>query len=189
VLDVATGTAAVALELLGRAPDRTVIGLDQSEPMLRTGIERAARSSLGARSSFVLAQAERPPFAPETFDALTFTYLLRYVDDPASTLHGLVDLVRPGGVVASLEFGVPTGIWYPAWWLYTRLMLPVIGRAASPHWYRVGRFLGPSISGFRRRFPLDAQLRMWRDAGVHDVSVRRMSLGGGVIIWGAREAL
>ena len=188
VLDVATGTAAVAIELLRKNLRRTVVGLDQSEPMLRVGAARAAETGGGDRSVFVLAQGERPPFAPATFDALTFTYLLRYVDDPAAVLRGLVELVKPGGTIASLEFGVPSGLWRPAWWLYTRIVLPVAGLVASRAWYEVGRFLGPSISAFYERHPLEAQLRMWRDAGVSPVSVRRLSLGGGVVIWGRRAA-
>ena len=54
-----------------------------------------------------LGEAERLPFADGEFDALTFTYLLRYVDDPRATLRELVRVVRPGGRVATLEFGVP----------------------------------------------------------------------------------
>jgi demethylmenaquinone methyltransferase/2-methoxy-6-polyprenyl-1,4-benzoquinol methylase len=136
---------------------------------------------------FVLAQAERLPFPPTSFDALTFTYLLRYVDDPASVLRGLAEAVRPGGTVASLEFGVPRRVvWHAAWWLYTRVVLPVAGRFVSREWYAVGRFLGPSISGYVRRHPLEDQLRHWREAGLHVIGVRTMSLGGGVVIWGQR---
>ncbi len=97
VLDVATGTAAVAIELVGRVPGRRVVGLDQSEPMLRAGIARAFDANANGRVAFVLGQGERLPFAPATFDALTFTYLLRYVDDPAATLRGLAEVVKPGG--------------------------------------------------------------------------------------------
>jgi demethylmenaquinone methyltransferase/2-methoxy-6-polyprenyl-1,4-benzoquinol methylase len=188
VLDVATGTAAVAISLLQASATRRVVGLDQSEPMLVAGVARVRGASVGDRFAPVLAQGERAPFAPGSFDALTFTYLLRYVDDPASTLHGLVDLVRPGGTIASLEFGVPSGLAYPAWWCYTRLAMPLVGLLTSRAWFDVGRFLGPSISRFVAEWPLPAQRRMWRDAGVDDVSVRRMSLGGGVVLWGTRRA-
>ncbi|MGE5227047.1 MAG: class I SAM-dependent methyltransferase [Planctomycetaceae bacterium] len=188
VLDVATGTAAVAVELLGRAPARHVVGLDQSAPMLRTGIARAREAGVGDRIAFVVGHGERLPFAPGTFDALTFTYLFRYVDDPGAALRGLVEAVRPGGTVASLEFGVPSGAWHPLWWLYTRAVLPLAGRLSSREWYEVGRFLGPSISAYARRYPLQEQLAMWREAGIAPVRARRMSLGGGVVIWGTRRA-
>ena len=123
------------------------------------------------------------PFEDASFDALTFTYLLRYVDDPAATMQELARVVRPGGRVASLEFGVPP--WPPArvaWRFYTAVGLPALGRLASREWAEVGRFLGPSIRGFYERHPLEQIVGYWQDAGLRDVVVRRMSLGGGVVI-------
>ena len=183
VLDVATGTALVARELVGTGPARAVIALDPSEPMLREGLRRAA----GRPIAFVLGRAEDLPFADGAFDALTVTYLLRYVDDPRATLVELARVVRPGGVVASLEFGVPPSpAWRACWRLYTRVVMPAVGRLVSRDWHAVGRFLGPSIEGFWTRYPLDVQLRLWRDAGIDLVRWRRMSLGGGIVIWGVR---
>jgi len=179
VLDVATGTGAVARELLGHGC--TVVGLDQSPDMLAEAGRR-----LPAGVELVEASAERLPFADESFDALTFTYLLRYVDDPAATLRELTRVVRPGGTVASLEFGVPRGLWRPLWELYVRVGLPLAGRLISPGWLEVGRFLGPSIRGFHERLPLERQLELWREAGIADARARRMSLGGGLVIWGTK---
>ncbi len=104
ILDVATGTGMVAAELRERA-DCTVVGLDQSPEMLAAA--RARFASDGARVELIEGQAEELPFADESFDALTFTYLLRYVDDPPATLKELARVLRPGGRIASLEFGVP----------------------------------------------------------------------------------
>jgi demethylmenaquinone methyltransferase/2-methoxy-6-polyprenyl-1,4-benzoquinol methylase len=146
---------------------------------------RAAAAQGGA--GFVLGQGERLPFADATFDALTVTYLLRYVDDPEAVVAELVRVVRPGGTVASLEFAVPSGAARPAWWLYTRAALPLAGRAVSREWYDVGRFLGPSIDGFWRSYPLTTQQGWWRSAGVGAVRWRRMSLGGGIVWWGVRD--
>jgi demethylmenaquinone methyltransferase/2-methoxy-6-polyprenyl-1,4-benzoquinol methylase len=183
VLDVAAGTGLVTRALAAAAP-RRVTALDQSEPMLRA----AAGRGDGTGSSFVLGQAERLPFDDGAFDALTVTYLLRYVEDPEAVVAELVRVVRPGGTVASLEFAVPSGIARPAWWLYTRVGLPAAGRVVSREWYEVGRFLGPSIDGFWRRYPLATQLGWWRAAGVGAVRWRRMSLGGGIVVWGVRDA-
>ncbi len=188
VLDVAAGTGAVAIELIRTGRAGSVVALDQSAPMVREGIHRAARSTGPGRVAFVLAQAERTPFVPSSFDALTLTYLLRYVDDPAAILAHLAGLVRPGGVVASLEFGVPPRPWRTCWRLYTRRVMPAIGWAISPAWHHVGRFLGPSIEGYWERYPLEEQLRMWHDAGVDRVRLRRMSLGGAVLMWGVKTA-
>jgi demethylmenaquinone methyltransferase / 2-methoxy-6-polyprenyl-1,4-benzoquinol methylase len=183
VLDVATGTGMVAAELLART-DCTVVGIDQSAQMLGAARTRFAGN---ARVELLEGQAEALPFADHSFDALTFTYLLRYVDDPAATMRELARVVRPGGRVASLEFGVPP--WRPAYWawrFYTAVGLPTLGRLASREWAEVGRFLGPSIRGFYAQHPLQRIAGYWREAGLIDVSVRRMSLGGGVVIWATR---
>jgi demethylmenaquinone methyltransferase/2-methoxy-6-polyprenyl-1,4-benzoquinol methylase len=184
VLDVATGTGLVARELVARYGCR-VVGLDQSAPMLgRARAKLAADPHLAERIELVTGEAEALPFADAEFDQLTFTYLLRYVDDPAATLRELARVVRPGGRVACLEFCVPRGLWLWPWRLYTRFGLPALGRLASRQWFEVGRFLGPNIEGFYRRLPLERQLELWKEAGIGGVTARRMSLGGGVVIWG-----
>jgi len=186
VLDVATGTGLVAAELVRRRRCR-VVGLDQSEAMLGRARRRLEGDpSLADRVELRRGEAESLPFADGEFDALTFTYLLRYVDDPPATLAELARVVRPGGPIACLEFGRPSVLWLWPWRLYTRVGLPALGRLAGRDWYDVGRFLGPSIESFYERWPLERQLEFWRAAGIRDVTARRMSLGGGVVIWGTR---
>jgi demethylmenaquinone methyltransferase/2-methoxy-6-polyprenyl-1,4-benzoquinol methylase len=189
VLDVATGTGLVARELVRRYRC-SVVGLDQSAQML-AGARRAlaGRSELAQRIELAEGQAERLPFADREFDHLTFTYLLRYVDDPLSTLTELARVVKPGGRIASLEFGLPDPPVFRALWrLYTRAGLPAVGRLFGDDWYEVGRFLGPSIEGLYRELPLAGQADLWEDAGISRVRQRRMSLGGGVVTWGVRDA-
>jgi len=186
ILDVATGTGMVAAELRARA-DCTVVGLDQSPQMLAAARTRFA--SDGARVELIEGQAEELPFADESFDALTFTYLLRYVDDPPSTMKELARVLRPGGRIASLEFGVPPRrVPREAWRLYTAVGLPALGRVASREWAEVGRFLGPSISGFYERHPLERIVGYWEDAGLSEVKVRLMSLGGGGVMSARKPA-
>jgi demethylmenaquinone methyltransferase/2-methoxy-6-polyprenyl-1,4-benzoquinol methylase len=181
VLDVATGTGAVARELI-RQKRCTVVGLDQSPEMLAE-----ARRRLGPDVRLVDATADRIPFPDGTFDALTFTYLLRYVPDPAATLRELARVVRRGGTVASLEFAVPRGLWRAPWELYVRAALPNAGRAISPGWRRVGEFLGTSIREFHAQWPEERLLQAWHDAGIDGVRSRRLSLGGAIVIWGRRS--
>jgi demethylmenaquinone methyltransferase/2-methoxy-6-polyprenyl-1,4-benzoquinol methylase len=187
VLDVATGTGLVAQQLVHRYRC-SVVGLDQSAAMLsRAEAKLADDPQLSGRVELVQGEAERLPFADAEFDHLTFTYLLRYVDDPAATLRELARVVKPGGRIACLEFCVPRGPLLWAWRLYTRVGLPALGRVAGRDWYAVGRFLGPSIEDFYRRWPLPSQLDLWRSAGIGAAKARRMSLGGGVVIWGVRD--
>jgi demethylmenaquinone methyltransferase / 2-methoxy-6-polyprenyl-1,4-benzoquinol methylase len=180
VLDVATGTGLVAAELLRRG--YTVTGLDQSPEML----EMARRRFGEARVELVAGSAESLPFPDARFDHVTVTYLLRYVDDPGATLAELARVVRPGGVVASLEFGVPGGAARPLWDTYVGAVLPLAGRVLRGGWQEVGGFLGPSIRDFWVRYPLDRQLEFWRAAGIRHVEARRLSLGGGVVVWGTK---
>jgi demethylmenaquinone methyltransferase/2-methoxy-6-polyprenyl-1,4-benzoquinol methylase len=180
VLDVATGTGLVAAALVERG--FRVTALDQSEGMLAV-----ARRRLDGRVELVAGHADELPFASGSFDHLTFTYLLRYVDDPAGTLRELARVVRPGGTVAMLEFGVPRGFWYPPWRLYVGVGLPVAGRVLSPGWHAVGRFLGGSIRDFWERLPEPRLLDCWRAAGIGEVRLRRLSVGGGVVVWGRRD--
>jgi demethylmenaquinone methyltransferase / 2-methoxy-6-polyprenyl-1,4-benzoquinol methylase len=181
VLDVATGTGAVALELLARK-DCVVVALDQSPEMLTE-----ARRRLPEGVRLVEGEADELPFPNASFDALTFTYLFRYVGDPGATLRELARVVRPGGTIAGLEFGVPPNpVARLLWRLYVRAGLPLAGRLISPGWREVGDFLGPSIEELWARLPLARLLELWARAGIEDVRYRRLSLGGGIVIWGRR---
>jgi len=189
ILDVASGPAGVAIQLADRTRAR-VLGVDLTLDMLRQGQRTVAERGMANQVQLVAGRAEQTPFADGTFDALTFTYLLRYVDDPQATLIELARLVKPGSAVASLEFLLPRSrFWRFWWWGYTRLLLPAGGwLAGGKAWFEVGRFLGPNISAHYRRYPVDWTIEAWRRAGFTDVGVRRMSLGGGLIMWGRRAS-
>jgi demethylmenaquinone methyltransferase / 2-methoxy-6-polyprenyl-1,4-benzoquinol methylase len=179
VLDVATGTGLVAAELLQRGFE--VTGLDQSPEMLAV-----ARRRFGDRVELLEASADSLPFEDRFFDHLTFTYLLRYVDDPQSTLVELARVVRAGGVVASLEFGLPKGLSRPLWNCYVDAVLPLAGTALRNGWREVGHFLGRSIRDYWETYPIGRQLELWSAAGLRDLEVRHLSLGAGVVMWGRK---
>lgn len=177
VLDVATGTGLVAAELVRRG--HGVTGVDQSAEMLEV-----ARRRFAGAVELVEASADDLPFADDSFDHLTMTYLLRYVADPAATMAELARVVHPGGLVASLEFGVPEGVPGRLWDAYVDVGLPLAGRLLRRGWQEVGDFLGGSIRAFWEESPLERQLEWWRDAGLYGVEARRLSLGGAVVVWG-----
>jgi demethylmenaquinone methyltransferase/2-methoxy-6-polyprenyl-1,4-benzoquinol methylase len=187
LLDVATGTAGVALSVVGSS-DAEVVGVDLSDDMLAVGRQRVAAAGKSRRVHLAQARGEQLPFPDASFDALTFTYLLRYVRDPARAVAEMARVVRPGGVIASLEFHLPPSLFWRLWWTtYTRVALPLLGALLGGRpWYEVGRFLGPSISEHYRRHPLAETAEDWRRAGIREVEARLMSLGGGVVMWGER---
>jgi demethylmenaquinone methyltransferase / 2-methoxy-6-polyprenyl-1,4-benzoquinol methylase len=176
VLDVAAGTGLITRLLQQRG--HRVVSLDLTQEMLAQGRLHDAAS--------IRATADALPFATGAFDALTFSYLLRYVPDPAATMRELARVIRPGGRIGMVEFGRPRGLWRAPWWLYTRVGLPMVGLIAGPGWPRVGAFLGPSIDAFSRRWGTDAMTAAWGAAGFVDVRMVRRSLGGGLIMWATR---
>jgi demethylmenaquinone methyltransferase/2-methoxy-6-polyprenyl-1,4-benzoquinol methylase len=186
VLDVATGTAGVALALRA-ATGAEITGIDLNANMLENARQKLSRrGEAGVR--LVQGRAEDLPFADESFDDVTFTYLLRYVDDPASTVAELVRVLKPGGVLAGMDFYVPPSrFWRPLWWCYTRWVLPVGGLlTGGREWYEVGRFLGPNIERHYARHPLEATIGYWKAAGMVDVHAKPMSLGGGLVMWATK---
>ena len=187
VLDVAAGTGLVSRELAARRRVN-VVALDASESMLRQGVPANELAGLAGLIRPVLGRAETLPFVDGAFDAVTFTYLVRYVEDPAATIRELARVLRPGGAIASLEFHVPQRPMLRAgWYAYTRGVLPVIGSFVSPQWRRTGVFLGPSISRLERRAPLPEQVRWWQEAGIGHVRSRELTFGAAVVMWGVKE--
>jgi demethylmenaquinone methyltransferase/2-methoxy-6-polyprenyl-1,4-benzoquinol methylase len=172
VLDVAAGTGSITRLLQDRG--HRVAAVDLTREMIRhhPGPWR------------VLARGERLPFADRTFDGLTFGYLLRYVDDPVASMAELARVVRPGGVIGMVEFGLPSGPWRAPWTFYSSILLPIAGRLIGRGWYRVGKFLKPSIEQFHQESPRLETI--WRSAGLVEVRTRRMSLGGGIVMWARR---
>lgn len=186
VLDICTGTAVVALKIVGNWGAR-VVGVDLSDEMLRQGQQDVSRAGLESSVALVKGRAENLGFSDASFDSVCFTWLLRYVDNPSATLGEVVRVLKPGGSLVSLEFGLPDNIFVRSLWnVYTRLGLPLTTRFMSPGWRRVGTFLGPSIEAFYRSYSVEDVTQMWLDLDIVDVHVKRLSLGGGLVMWGTK---
>ena len=187
VLDLATGTGAVGRSLRRRYGCR-VVGLDVSPGMLASARRREQTAPPEQRLDLLLGTADYLPFADSQFDAVAFTFLLRYTPDPAATLREVARVTKPGGTAASLEFFIPPNwVWRWLWYVHTGLALPAAGVTLGPGWGRVGRLLGRSIRSFYRRHPLADLAGMWQEAGFAGVEHRLQSLGGAVVTWGYRR--
>ena len=185
-MDLCTGTAGVAMQTF-RTSGCRVVGVDLSGKMLNMARHKVSRAGMERQLELVMGRAEGLAFADASFDAACFTYLLRYVDDPEATLQEVVRVLKPGGRLASLEFGVPPNtLARSLWYLYTRGALPLTAGLISRGWREVGAFLGPSISRFYRSYPVERIQGMWINVGIHDVQVQRLSLGGAVVMWGTK---
>lgn len=187
VLDMATGTGAVAFRI-ARRPQVRVVAADITRAMLLQAQERASRDGQAPPIDLVECTAEAMPFPDAAFDAVIFTYLLRYVSDVPATLRELTRVVRPGGMMLSQDFAVPRGVFYPLWRIHTDVVLRLGGALLSPGWRRAGAFLGGSIREFYRSWPEESIIRLWRECGFPDVQAKRLSLGGALVMWGTKAS-
>ena len=187
VLDICTGTGGVAMDI-ARKTGSVVVGVDLSEKMRLAAHRNISKAGMAADVSVVGGRAEALSFQDGCIDGICFTYLLRYVDDPSHTVEEIVRVLKPGGALVSLEFGVPEStVLLGLWNVYTRIFLPLSTRMLSPGWRYVGGFLGHSITEFYRKHSLDDLRRMWMDAGISNVQVKKLTWGAGTVMWGTKE--
>lgn len=175
VLDVACGTGDLSL-LLAKAvgPDGRVSGLDLSERMLEVARRKLAHYDEGRRIEFVAGNAMALPFPDGTFDGAAIGFALRNVADVPQTLREMKRVVRPGGVVISLELSQPEVAWFkPLYFLYFYHVVPWIGRmagrGADPY-----SWLPASLRGFPNRHAL---AHMFREVGLEGVESWPLSFG------------
>ncbi len=188
VLDVCTGTGLVATDI-ANSIGCSVIGLDLSDAMIKQAAYNIQSADPIPSVSLVQGKAEGLPFSDNSFDALVFTFLLRYVESPQDTLLELARVVRPGGQIISLEFYIPQNpVLYLLWLFHTRIVLRLGTRFISQGWREVGAFLGPSISTFYSKYSLEDIVQMWTRAGIRDIRTDILSVGGAVIMWGNKES-
>jgi demethylmenaquinone methyltransferase/2-methoxy-6-polyprenyl-1,4-benzoquinol methylase len=187
VLDVCTGTAGVALEI-ARQHNGQILGLDVSRSMLEAGLGAVEKKSLDGRIQLIQGRAEHLPFPDETFDTVVFTYLLRYVQEPDATIRELSRVLKPGGELLSLELGIPESSWIQALWLiYYRVVMPILTIPISRGWHRMGCFLGPNISDFYQRCPVDRIAAIWRENGIPLVETKPLLKGAAIVMWGTKR--
>ena len=133
VLDVATGTADLALKAHRMLHPREVVGVDLSTEMLRYGREKIERKGLSSRISLVQGDAANLPFDDDTFDAALVAFGVRNFENLTAGLRDIGRVLRPGGRLVVLEFSTPRSAPIkPLYAWYSRHVLPRIGGALSP---------------------------------------------------------
>lgn len=184
VLDVATGTADLALEIAAQSSSARVVGLDPSEGMLAVGRNKVARAGLGERVSLVVGDAMALPFEAQTFHAITIAFGIRNVPDRPRALAEMARVTKPGGVLAVLELSEPEG--------------GVMGSLAKVHVHTIVPFVGGLLSGSREyRYlqrsiaafpPADEFGRMMHKAGWDVCKIEPLTFGVAHLYVGRKPA-
>ena len=165
-----------------------VVGIDLSSGMLQHARSKISSAAMQSDILLARARAESLPFVDGRFDAVCFTFLLRYVDDPETTIKEIVRVLRPGGRLASLEFAIPESRALRALWqIYTRGVLPMATAPISAGWRQVGAFLGTSIPEFCGSYSVERLRGIWIASDMLDVSIDRLSFGSAVVMWGTKK--
>jgi demethylmenaquinone methyltransferase/2-methoxy-6-polyprenyl-1,4-benzoquinol methylase len=182
ILDVATGTADVALALARRHRSAQVVGLDPSAAMLAVGRRKVARAGCAGRIELVQGDAQALPFADATFDAACISFGIRNVPDRSLGLAQMLRVVKPGGQVVVLELGEPTdGVLAPLVRWHVHTLVPTVGAWLSGA--AEYRYLQRSIAAFP---PPEAFVALCAAAGLAQVQHRRLSFGAVHLYWGRR---
>jgi demethylmenaquinone methyltransferase/2-methoxy-6-polyprenyl-1,4-benzoquinol methylase len=173
VLDLATGTGDLAVDIARFHPDATVIGLDPSRQMLAIAQQKLATRRLADRVTLVRGDAQHLPYRDGELDAATIAFGIRNVPDRLAALREMARVVRPGGRVAVLELGEPRrGVLARAARFHTRHVVPRLGALLSGA--REYRYLQRSIAAF----PPSAEFAaLMEQAGLHVIEVAPLTFG------------
>ncbi|MBI5515649.1 MAG: bifunctional demethylmenaquinone methyltransferase/2-methoxy-6-polyprenyl-1,4-benzoquinol methylase UbiE [Deltaproteobacteria bacterium] len=172
-LDVATGTADLAILTALRCPGARVTGLDPSSGMLAVGARKVAARGLEARVTLTEGDAQALPYEPGTFDGATMAFGIRNVPDRPKALRELHRVLRPGARVAILELSEPrTGLLASLARFHIHTVVPWVGSLLSGA--RAYRYLQESIAAFP---PPDAFTALLREAGFQDAAATPLTFG------------
>ena len=174
ILDVATGTADLAIRLAKDNPTAQITGIDLSEKMMERGKAKIEKKRLGQRIRLETSDASKMPFEDGTFDTVTTAFGVRNFTDREGGLREMVRVCRDGGMVVVLEFSHPKSplIATPYRW-YSKALLPWLGKLISKH-PTAYHYLPTSVAAFPES---DAVVAMLKDAGLHHVEAQPLSGG------------
>lgn len=174
LLDVATGTADLALALAKGIPGSKVVGVDISSGMLEVGRSKVRAKDLEGRVRLDLGDGEQLPYEESSFDAVTVAFGVRNFENLEQGLRDMRRVLQPGGSLAVLEFSQPTAWPLRSLYLfYFKNILPRIGRMVSKD-ASAYTYLPNSVQAFPYGEAFAAKLR---EAGFKSVRVRPLTFG------------
>jgi len=173
VLDLATGTADLAIRIARTHPTATVVGVDPSEGMLAVGREKVNELGLAGRVDLRVGDAQRLDLPDDAFDGITIAFGIRNVPDRVAALREMARVVRPGGRIAVLELSSPrTGLLALAVRFQIRVVVPIIGRLLSGA--AAYGYLRDSVEAFP---PAEEFAAVMEAAGLRRVATHALGLG------------
>lgn len=173
VLDIATGTGDLAIDIARCCPGAQLVGLDPSPGMLEIAEQKIAKRGLSARVTLLVGDAQNLPFANCEMDAATIAFGIRNVPDRAQGLREMARVVRPGGRIAILELGEPRrGFLGTAARIHSHHLVPRIGGWLSGS--REYRYLQQSVAAFP---PPDEFATLMRASGLDVIDVIPLTFG------------
>ncbi len=184
ILDVATGTGDVALEIALRTPQSVKItGADFCKEMVDLGVEKVAASPYADRIDLMVAPCEDLPFANDTFDSITIAFGIRNVVDRKLGLAEMWRVLRPGGRMIILEFSTPRSqLFRQLYYFYFRRLLPVVGGLFSR--YNAYKYLPDSVLEFPSQEEFSGMIA---EAGFRNIHLHELTFGIATIYVGEKE--
>lgn len=183
ILDVATGTGDLAIQLARAVTDATVTGIDLSEGMLSVGRKKVEEAKLDNRVVLTQGDCLALPFPDNSFDVVTVAFGVRNFEHLNKGYAEMARVLRPGGMLFVLELTTPTSpIVKPFYKLYTKGVIPMLGRMVS-HDSRAYSYLPESIAAMPQG---KRMLAMMENAGFHECSLRQLTLGVSTIYVGRK---
>jgi len=173
VLDLATGTADLAIQVARSEPGVTIVGLDPSGKMLDVGRVKVQRGALEARVELVQGDAQALPFPDDSFDSVCIAFGIRNVPDRGQALREMARVTRPGGRIAILELSEPrTGLMGTMARFHIHTVVPYVGALLSG--VKEYQYLQRSIAAFP---PADEFAALMRSSNLNVLGVHALTFG------------
>ncbi|MFH0812628.1 MAG: bifunctional demethylmenaquinone methyltransferase/2-methoxy-6-polyprenyl-1,4-benzoquinol methylase UbiE [Pseudomonadota bacterium] len=174
VLDVATGTAEIAIEIVKQRAGLRVVGGDFSPSMLKIGLRKVKKRGFDDKIQLFIGDARNLPFRESQFDVLTIAFGIRNIKEREVTLKEFYSVLKPGGQLIIMEFGLPrTPIVGNLYQFYFNKILPKFGDIISRTGYAY-TYLSDSVHRFSA--PEDF-IRMVEEAGFQKVRIKKLTFG------------